>query len=87
MTNAVAAVAAVALSVTLVAVFPRSILVFLAFQGSMLFVYAARIPAWLRATLLGLSLLVLMPLIGWTQGVRSRRPKAMVRPLDARRRR
>jgi branched-chain amino acid transport system permease protein len=67
--NAVAAVAAVALSVTLVAVFPRSILVFLAFQGSMLFVYAApRIAGWLRWGLLGLSLVVLMPMIGSVNG-------------------
>ena len=65
----VTAVAAVALSVTLVAVFPRSILVFLAFQGSMLFVYAApRIPGWLRGGLLGLALVVLMPLIGYFNG-------------------
>ena len=69
MINAVAAVAAVALSVTLVAVFPRSILVFLAFQGSMLFVYAApRIAGWLRWGLLGLSLVVLMPMIGSVNG-------------------
>jgi branched-chain amino acid transport system permease protein len=69
MTNAVAAVTAVALSVTLVAVFPRSILVFLAFQGSMLFVYAAsRIPGWLRWGLLGLALVVLMPMIGHVNG-------------------
>jgi branched-chain amino acid transport system permease protein len=67
--NAVAAVAAVALSVTLVAVFPRSILVFLAFQGSMLFVYATpRIAGWLRWGLLGLSLVVLMPMIGSVNG-------------------
>jgi branched-chain amino acid transport system permease protein len=67
--NAVAAVGAVALSVTLVAVFPRSILVFLAFQGSMLFVYAApRIAGWLRWGLLGLSLVVLMPMIGSVNG-------------------
>ncbi len=69
MINAVAAVAAVALSVTLVAVFPRSILVFLAFQGSMLFVYASpRIAGWLRWGLLGLSLVVLMPMIGSVNG-------------------
>ncbi len=69
MIHAVAGVAAVALSVALVAVFPRSILVFLAFQGSMLFVYAApRIPGWLRWSLLGLALVVLMPLIGYFNG-------------------
>jgi branched-chain amino acid transport system permease protein len=68
MKRSVAAVVAVALSVTLVAVFPRSILVFLAFQGSMLYVYAARIPKWLRAVLLAVSLLFLMPLIGYFNG-------------------
>jgi branched-chain amino acid transport system permease protein len=66
--RAVAAVVAVAVSVTLVAIFPRSILVFLAFQASMLFVYVSPIPAWLRAGLLGLSLVVLMPLIGYFNG-------------------
>ena len=43
-----ASVAAVALSAVLVAVFPRSFLVFLVFQSSLLFVYLARIPQWLR---------------------------------------
>jgi branched-chain amino acid transport system permease protein len=68
MIHAVAAVAAVALSATLVAVFPRSILVFLVFQSSLLFVYVSRIPAWLRAALLGLALVVLMPMIGYFNG-------------------
>jgi len=68
MIHGVAAVAAVALSVALVTVFPRSILVFLIFQLSLLFVYVARIPTWLRAGLLGLALLVLMPLIGFVNG-------------------
>src|SRR5215813_6028638 len=68
MKHAVAAVLAVTLSVVLVAVFPRSILVFLAFQASMLFVYAARIPNSLRAGLLALGLLVFMPLIGYFNG-------------------
>lgn len=58
------AVAAVALSSAAVAVFPRSVLAFLAFQGSVLLVYLARIPGWLRWGLLGLALLVLMPVIG-----------------------
>jgi branched-chain amino acid transport system permease protein len=68
MIRGVAAAAAVALSVILVAVFPRSILVFLLFQGSLLFVYVSRIPTWLRAGLLGLALLVLMPGIGAVNG-------------------
>lgn len=58
------AVAAVALSSAAVAVFPRSVLAFLVFQGSVLLVYLARIPGWLRWGLLGLALLVLMPVIG-----------------------
>lgn len=58
------AVAVVALSSAAVAVFPRSVLAFLAFQGSVLLVYLARIPGWLRWGLLGLALLVLMPVIG-----------------------
>jgi branched-chain amino acid transport system permease protein len=68
MIRGVAAAAAVALSVILVAVFPRSVLVFLLFQGSLLFVYVSRIPTWLRAGLLGLALLVLMPGIGAVNG-------------------
>jgi branched-chain amino acid transport system permease protein len=68
MIHSVTAVAVVALSATLVAVFPRSILVFLAFQCSLLFVYVTRIPGWLRAGLLGLALIVLMPLIGFFNG-------------------
>jgi branched-chain amino acid transport system permease protein len=66
--HGVASVAAVAASALLVAVFPRSILAFLAFQGSLLFVYTARIPGWLRTGLLGTALLVLMPIIGFYNG-------------------
>jgi len=66
--HGVASVAAVAASAVLVAVFPRSILAFLAFQASLLFVYTARIPSWLRGGLLGVALLVLMPLIGFYNG-------------------
>src|SRR6185369_471498 len=39
--------------------FPRSILAFLLFQAALLAVYLARMPAWLRAGLLGLALLVM----------------------------
>jgi branched-chain amino acid transport system permease protein len=63
-----AAASAVALSTVLVSVFPRSILAFLAFQTSLLYVYVARIPGWLRASLLGIALLVLMPVIGLSNG-------------------
>ncbi len=63
-----AAASAVALSTVLVSVFPRSILAFLAFQASLLYVYVSRIPGWLRASLLGIALLVLMPIIGLSNG-------------------
>jgi len=66
--RALGPVAAVAASSAAVAVFPRSVLAFLAFQGALLFVYLARVPGWLRAGLLGLALLVLMPLIGSVNG-------------------
>jgi branched-chain amino acid transport system permease protein len=66
--HAAAAVAFVALCSVAVAVFPRSILLFLLFQSSLLFAYVAHIPAWLRAALLALALLVLMPAIGTWNG-------------------
>ena len=59
------AVALVALSALAVATFPRSVLVFLLFQGSLLFVFKARIPERLRWGLLAIGLLVLMPTIGY----------------------
>ncbi|MEK7701569.1 MAG: branched-chain amino acid ABC transporter permease [candidate division NC10 bacterium] len=62
------AIALVGLSAWAVATFPRSVLVFLLFQASLLFVYRARIPAWLRAALLAVALLVLMPVIGYFNG-------------------
>ncbi len=64
MIQAIVAVGAVVLTVGLVTVFPRSILLFLLFQGSLLYAYVARIPNWLRAGILGVGLLVLMPVIG-----------------------
>jgi branched-chain amino acid transport system permease protein len=63
-----AAVALVALSAVGVAMFPRSILVFLIFQSSLVFVYLAKVPAWLRFGLLAAALLVLMPTIGTYNG-------------------
>src|SRR3989449_8380580 len=68
MIQAVLTVGLVAVSALAVATFPRSVLVFLLFQGSLVFVYRARIPTWLRVTLLGLALLVLMPTIGFFNG-------------------
>jgi branched-chain amino acid transport system permease protein len=47
-----------------VAVFPRSILAFLLFQSSILFIYLAAMPGWLRGVLLAAALLVMMPIIG-----------------------
>jgi branched-chain amino acid transport system permease protein len=55
-------------SAVAVATFPRSILVFLLFQAALLAVYLARMPGWLRAGLLGIALLVMMPLIGLYNG-------------------
>jgi len=61
-------VALLVVSTLAVAAFPRSILVFLLFQSALLGVYLARMPGWLRAALLGIALLVLMPVIGLYNG-------------------
>ena len=68
MIHSAAAVAFVALSGAGVAMFPRSILVFLVFQSSLVFVYLARIPRWLRFGLLAAALGVMMPTIGTYNG-------------------
>ena len=68
MIHSAAAVAFVALSSAGVAMFPRSILIFLVFQSSVVFVYLARIPTWLRLSLLAAALGVLMPAIGTYNG-------------------
>src|SRR5713101_165743 len=65
MIQALLSVGLVAGSALAVATFPRSVLVFLLFQGSLLFVYRARIPERLRWSLLAAALLVLMPVIGY----------------------
>jgi branched-chain amino acid transport system permease protein len=62
------AVVALALSVVAVAIFPRSILAFLLFQGSLLAIYLARLPGWLRGGLFAVALLVMMPVIGSFNG-------------------
>jgi len=59
------AVALVGLSALAVATFPRSVLVFLLFQGSLLYVFKARLPEPLRWGLIAISLVVLMPTIGY----------------------
>ena len=58
------ALALLVLSGWAVAAFPRSILAFLLFQGSILFIYLAAMPGWLRGALLAVALLVMMPIIG-----------------------
>src|SRR2546426_10992706 len=65
MIQALLSVGLVAVSALAVAMFPRSVLVFLLFQGSLLFVFKARIPERLRWGLLAIALLVLMPAIGY----------------------
>ena len=64
MIRSVLAVVLLAISVAAVATFPRSILAFLLFQGSLLAIYLSRLPAWLRGGLFALALLVMMPIIG-----------------------
>jgi branched-chain amino acid transport system permease protein len=54
----------IALTAYGVAVFPRSIVVFLLFQASILLLYLARLPAWLKGTLAAVTLGVLMPTLG-----------------------
>jgi branched-chain amino acid transport system permease protein len=51
-----------------VAHFPRSILVFLLFQASILLLYLAQIPAWLKGLLGALTLGILMPVLGSING-------------------
>src|SRR5437870_9382819 len=64
MIRALVSVGLVAGSALAVATFPRSILAFLLFQGSILFIYLSAMPGYLRAALLAVALLVMMPLIG-----------------------
>jgi branched-chain amino acid transport system permease protein len=66
--SALGSIALLALSGVAVAVFPRSILAFLLFQSSLLVAYLAPIPARLRAALLAVALLVMMPIIGAYNG-------------------
>jgi branched-chain amino acid transport system permease protein len=62
------AIGLLALSGAAVATFPRSILVFLLFQASLLGIYVSRLPGWGRAGLLAVALLVMMPVIGAYNG-------------------
>jgi branched-chain amino acid transport system permease protein len=64
----VLAVALLAAGGAAVWVFPRSILAFLLFQGALMAIFVARIPARVRLTLLAIGLLVMMPYIGSFNG-------------------
>jgi branched-chain amino acid transport system permease protein len=57
-------VALLALTAYGVSHFPRSIVVFMLFQASILLLYFARMPGWLKGVLTGGTLGVLMPVLG-----------------------
>jgi branched-chain amino acid transport system permease protein len=61
-------VGSLALSTWAVWAFPRSILAFLAFQGSLLVLYLARVPRGLRVGLAAAALGLVMPAIGLVNG-------------------
>jgi branched-chain amino acid transport system permease protein len=48
--------------------FPRSIVVFMLFQGAILLLYLAKMPGWLKAALAAATLGVLMPVLGSING-------------------
>lgn len=51
-----------------VSYFPRSIVVFMLFQASILLLYFARMPGWIKAALAATTLGVLMPVLGSVNG-------------------
>src|SRR3989454_11793937 len=51
-----------------VARYPRSIVVFMLFQASILLLYLARLPAWLKGLLAAATLGILMPVLGSVNG-------------------
>src|SRR6266545_7569873 len=59
-----AVVALLALTSFGVSYFPRSIVIFMLFQASILLLYLARLPAWLKGVLTAGALGVLMPVLG-----------------------
>jgi branched-chain amino acid transport system permease protein len=61
-------VAVTGLSSFAVAHYPRSLIAFLLFQASILLLYFAKMPAWLKASLGGLTLGILMPILGTING-------------------
>jgi branched-chain amino acid transport system permease protein len=66
--HVVGVVLLMAISSAAVWVFPRSILAFLLFQSSLLALYLARMPDWLRIGLAVVALGVIMPVIGTVNG-------------------
>ena len=64
----VLAIAVIGLSSYGVAHFPRSVVAFLLFQASILLLYLARVKPWLKLLLGGLTLGVLMPVLGTING-------------------
>jgi len=63
-----AVVALLALTSFGVSHFPRSIVVFMLFQASILLLYLARLPAWLKGLLAAATLGILMPVLGSVNG-------------------
>src|SRR2546422_11420998 len=61
-------VALLALTSFGVSCFPRSIVVFMLFQASILLLYLARLPAWLKGLLAAGTLGILMPVLGSING-------------------
>jgi len=61
-------VALLALTSFGVSYFPRSIVVFMLFQASILLLYLARLPAWLKGLLAAATLGILMPVLGSING-------------------
>ena len=64
----IAVVALLAVTAYGVSHFPRSIVVFMLFQASILLLYFARMPGWLKAVLTAGTLGVLMPVLGSING-------------------
>src|SRR6266545_5577237 len=65
---ALTVVALLALTALGVSYFPRSIVIFMLFQASILLLYLARLPAWLKGLLAAGTLGVLMPVLGSING-------------------
>src|SRR3990172_5451550 len=58
----------IALSSLLVFYFPQSVLAFLLFEASLLFIYYSPLPRRVKLSLAGLVLVVLLPLLGMFNG-------------------